>query len=149
MSEQETLHVRPFGYVEPYPVVCEVDDASVFIGNVHATTARSFDAVLSLTEKRQPETTHYHPLVDGPETDWPEFAAAVDETRAFLAEAGSLLVHCKAGVSRSAAVLATALAVEQEEPFLAGLDRVQAARPVAVPHPALHELGVVYLAARS
>jgi len=60
-----------------------------------------------------------------------------------------VLVNCKAGVSRSTAVLATAVAAERDGSFRDGLRTVEAAHPEAVPHPALVEAGVVYLAARA
>ncbi|WP_435333638.1 dual specificity protein phosphatase family protein [Haloarchaeobius sp. TZWWS8] len=147
MQSDQTVYVRPLGYVEDSPVARRVGDREVFIGNVHApTSGREFETVVSLTDA-QPTTTDHHPLVDGPEADFSTFAAAVDATRARMRADGSVLVHCRAGVSRSSAVLAAALATEQETSFVDELHRVQQARPTAVPHPALHELGVVYVAA--
>lgn len=143
--------VRPFGYVEPNPVVHELGARDLYIGNVLAADDsrhnHDFDHVLSATDDPQPLTTHHHPLADGPGNDWAAFAAAVDDTRYLHNQQGALLVHCKAGISRSSTLLATALAMEEARPLDDALDIVRDARPYATPHPALHELAVTYLAA--
>ncbi|SEV93383.1 dual specificity protein phosphatase family protein [Halobacterium jilantaiense] len=145
------LFVRPFGYVNDTPVVRRLGDRNCFLGNATAASPdceRTFEHVLSLTETPQPATTHHRPLTDDANNDWAAFAAAVDTARRLLARDGSLLVHCEAGVSRSSAVAAAALAVAESRPFVDALHEVQDARPHAVPHPALHELGVEYVAAQ-
>ncbi|UVE50952.1 dual specificity protein phosphatase family protein [Haloferax larsenii] len=146
-----TLHVRPFGYVEPHPVVCRIGDEDLFLGNKHAADPEAhdhaFDFVVSATEDAYPATTHHRPLVDGPGNDWQDFESAVETVRRLRGEAGSVLVHCTAGISRSSMLLATALAAESDTRFSDALARVQEARPHAIPHPALHELAVTYLAA--
>ncbi|SDM51527.1 Dual specificity phosphatase, catalytic domain [Halogranum gelatinilyticum] len=131
--------------------VRRIDD-KLFIGNRHAATRLpegTFDAVLSVSSEPSPLTTHHHPLTDGPGNDWAAFAAAVDTARTLHRRDGTLLVNCSAGISRSATVLATALATERECPLRETLELVWEARPRAMPHPALHELAVVYLAART
>ncbi|MFC7138252.1 dual specificity protein phosphatase [Halosimplex aquaticum] len=144
--------VRPFGHRHGDPVVRRIGDRDLFLGNVHAAdpdrTDRSFDAVLSATREPQPSTTHHRPLVDGPEADWPAFEAAADTACRLLGE-GSLLIHCSHGVSRSATLAAVALAIRTGRSFREALSTVQSARPPAQPHPALHELAVVYLAEKS
>lgn len=143
--------VRPFGYVHDDPVLVRLPDREAWLGNVHAADPRrrdrSFAHVLSLTRDRQPATTHHHPFADDRDHDAAAFRAAVDDARRLLAADGDLLVHCKAGVSRSAAVLATALAATDGRPFRDALDDVQRVRPVATPNPALVESAVTYLAA--
>ena len=152
-EDVDTPIVRPFGYVEDRPVVRRIGDRDLFLGNGLAADPahhdRTFAYVLSATREERPLTTHHHPLDDGPGNDWPAFEAAVDATRTLIRREGSVLIHCKAGISRSTALIATALAAEEGEPFSDALTLVQEARPHAVPHPALHELAVVYLAARS
>ncbi|MFB6140317.1 MAG: phosphatase [Halosimplex sp.] len=151
--------VRPFGYGHDEPIVRRVGDRDLFLGNAAAAEAataadadgndRSFDVVLSLTADPVPATTHHRPLVDGPENDWPAFEAAADATcRLAAGGAGSLLVHCSHGISRSAAVAAVALAVTEDRPLRPALADVQSARPPAQPHPALHEQAVCYLGKR-
>jgi len=152
MSDDSTPpFVRPYGYVRPAPVYRRLGHWDRwFLGNAAAATPacdRSFEHVLSLTGEPRPATTHHRPLSDDATSDWETFAAAVDTARRLLARRGSLLVHCEAGISRSSAVAAAALAAEAERPFVAALHDVQDARPHAVPHPALHELGVQYVAA--
>jgi len=150
--DRQPVVVRPFGYVPEEAVIRRVGDCDAYIGNEHAADPayhdRSFDFVLSATEEPKPSTTHHHSLVDGPGNGWRAFAAAVDDTRTLLERDGSTLVHCRAGVSRSATLLATAIAAEAGRSFRDALDDVQAARPPAMPHPALFENAIVYLAAR-
>jgi atypical dual specificity phosphatase len=143
--------VRPFGYVHDDPVLVRVPDRDAWLGNVHAAAERShepsFSAVLSLTEDAQPATTHHRPFADARDHDDGAFHAAVDDARTLLARDGDVLVHCKAGVSRSAAVLATAIAATDHRSFRDALDTVRSVRPVATPHPALVESAITYLAA--
>ncbi|WP_396611418.1 dual specificity protein phosphatase family protein [Haloferax sp. S1W] len=145
--------VRPFGYVEPHPIVRRIGDEDLFLGNKHAADSephdRTFEFVVSATEDRYPATTHHRPLVDGPGNDWEAFEQAVETVRRLRREEGSLLVHCTAGISRSSALVATALAADTNNGFRDALALVQDARPHAMPHPALHERAVVYLAAYS
>lgn len=142
--------VRPFGYVGDEPVVRRVGDRALFLGNLHAgdtAIGERFDHVVSLTADPQPATTYHRPLVDGYDVEWARFADAVDTTRRLHGTDGSVLVHCKAGVSRSSAVLASTLAAAEGRRFRDALSEVQAARPIAMPHPGLHEQAVCYLAA--
>lgn len=151
-GDDRSVHVRPIRYVEDHPVLCQVGDRLLFLGNVHAADPdrcdRSFDAVVSLTSDPRPATTHHHPLVDGEGNEWAAFAAAVDETRRLSREDGTVLVHCRAGISRSSAVLATAIAAAEGQRFREAMADVQAARPHAVANPALVDLAVAYLATR-
>ena len=143
---------RPFGYVEDRPVIRRIGDRDLFLGNALAADPGehdcAFDHVLSATREEHPLTTHHRPLHDGPGNDWPAFEAAVDTARALHRREGSVLIHCRAGISRSATLVATALAAAEGRRLRGALGVVQEARPHAVPHPALHEAAVVYLAAR-
>jgi len=150
-GDDDAVVVRPFGYVHDDPVLVRVPGRDAWLGNVHAATecarARSFAFVLSLTETAQPATTHHRPFADARDHDDAAFRAAVDDARTLLERDGDVLVHCKAGVSRSAAVLATAIAATDHRSFHDALDLVRSARPVATPHPALVESAVASLAA--
>ena len=142
----------PQAYVEDHAVIRRIGERDLYLGNVHAADPdrhdRSFDFVLSATHDPQPSTTHHHPIVDGPEIEWPRFEAAVDATRDLYRRDGSLLVHCTAGISRSTTLVATTLAAEERLSLQEALSEVNERRPFAQPHPHLHELAVVYLAAR-
>lgn len=144
---------RPHAYVEDHAVVRRIGDRDLYLGNVHAADPdrhdRTFDFVLSATDEPQPSTTHHHPIVDGPEIEWSRFAAAVDATRRLHRADGSLLVHCTAGISRSATLVAATLAAEEGRCLDEALDAVNESRPFAQPYPHLHELAVYYLADRS
>ncbi|WP_049902419.1 protein-tyrosine phosphatase family protein [Halococcus agarilyticus] len=144
--------VRPFGYVADEPIVRRIGERELFLGNEIAADParheRTFEFVLSATTDEQPLTTHHHPLDDGPDNDWPTFEAAVDAARALYRRDGSLLIHCKAGISRSSALVATTIAAEEDQRLDDAFAIVHGARPHAVVHPALHESAVIYLAAR-
>ncbi|NLV07708.1 phosphatase [Haloarcula rubripromontorii] len=143
--------VRPVGFVSDAPVIRQIGDRALYLGNKHAarpdTHDQTFDYVLSATSEVYPLTTAHHPLTDGPGNEWAAFEAAVDTARRFVRADGPALIHCKAGVSRSSTLLATALAAEEGRPLADALADVQAARPIATPNPALYELAVIYLAA--
>ncbi|NGM69740.1 dual specificity protein phosphatase family protein [Natronolimnobius sp. AArcel1] len=132
------------------PVIRWIDDRDLFLGNVLAADPtrhdRQFTFVVSLSSEAAPRTTHHRPLTDGRGNDWTAFGEAVDTARNCYRRDGATLIHCKAGISRSSTVIATTLAAEDGLPFRVALERVQDARPLAIPHPALHELAVVYLA---
>jgi len=141
--------IRPIGYVEPDPIVRRIGERELYLGNEHAASDPDcgFDAVLSLTDDPRPATTHHRPLVDGPDIAWRPFRRAVDTGRRRFRRGESMLVHCRAGVSRSSTVLATTVAIEEQRPFRDALAAVQRARPSAEPHPDLRTMATIYLAA--
>lgn len=145
--------VRSFGYVEERPVVRRVGDRDVYLGNAHAADPeshdRSFEYVLSATDERYPLTTHHRPMVDGSGNEWSVFEKAIGTSRSLYRRQGSVLIHCNAGISRSSTIIATTIAAEEDRQLRDALAAVQDARPFAMPHPALHELAVVYLAAHA
>lgn len=148
---ETTLFVRPIGTDASDPIARRVGDRALFLGNRHAAGEEygdAFDHVLSLTAERQARTTQHRPLVDGPANDWVDFAAAVDAARRLHRADGRLLVHCSKGISRSPAVVAALLAVEEERSVADALAAVQDARRHAVAHPTLHAQAVVYASAR-
>lgn len=150
MSE---ITVRPKGYVEDFPVIRQIGERNLYLGNKHAADPgqhdQSFRYVVSVSTDDYPLTTHHHPLDDGPGNDWTVFERAVNTVRTLYQQDGSVLVHCKAGISRSSTVIATVLAAEESRQLYEALSIVLQARPSATLHPALHELAVVYLAART
>jgi protein-tyrosine phosphatase len=130
-----------------------LDDRSLFIGDRRAADPSTYvdardadyETVLTLSRRREPLTTHHHPLRDGAGNPESAIADAVDTARALHRADGDVLVHCAAGVSRSATVLAATLAVEEHVPFLDGLGIVQRNRERACPNPALRERARAYL----
>ncbi|WP_423744906.1 dual specificity protein phosphatase (plasmid) [Haladaptatus sp. SPP-AMP-3] len=147
------VFVRPLGYVADEPVVRRIGARELFIGNESAARPdrhdRTFEYVLSASTEKHPLTTHHHPLIDGAGNEWRAFEAAVDTARRLFRRDGSLLVHCTAGVSRSSTLIAATLAAEEDREFHDALAIVQDVRPHAMPNPALHELAVTYLAAKT
>lgn len=147
------IFVRPVGYVEDRAVIRRIGDRDLYLGNRFAAHPdyhdREFEYVLSASTEDHPLTTHHRPLIDGRGNEWSAFEAAADTARRLYRTAGSLLVHCTAGISRSSTLVATALAAEEDRTFHDALALVQDARPHAMPNPALHELGVIYLAANA
>jgi atypical dual specificity phosphatase len=152
-EDEPELVVRPKGYVEDSPVIRRVGGRNLYLGNESAASPeghdRSFEFVLSATDEEHPLTTHHRPLIDGSGNEWSAFQTAVDTGRRLYRRKGSVLIHCKAGISRSSTLIAAVLAAEEHRPFRDALGDVQDARPAAMPHPVLHELAVVYLAAKS
>ena len=152
-ADDPEVFVRPKGYVEDEAVVRRIGDRDLYLGNEAAADPerhdRTFEYVLSASSEAYPLTTHHRPLTDGPGNAWTAFEDAVDTARRLYRREGSLLVHCRAGISRSTTLVATALAAEEDRRFRDALALVQDARPAALPHPALHELAVVYLAANA
>lgn len=149
-EHRSDLTVRPLNYVEDEAVIQRIGNRELYIGNWLAADPtyhdRRFEHVLSVSTNSYPLTTHHHPLDDGPNNEWTTFEEAVDTARTLYRRDGSLLVHCTAGISRSSTLIATTLAVEESRRFHDALAIVQRARPSAIPHPALHEAAVVYLA---
>jgi len=145
--------VWPLGHIETQAVVRPIGERDLYLGNEFAASPehhdRQFEFVLSATHEPQPLTTHHRPLDDGPDNNWSTFASAVDTARRLSRRDGSVLVHCKAGISRSSTLVATTVAAEEGRSLREALDIVHQARPRAMPHPALHEQAVLYLAARS
>ncbi|ERH10172.1 MAG: Dual specificity phosphatase, catalytic domain protein [halophilic archaeon J07HX64] len=131
------------------PVVVRVGDRELYLGDRGAadpaTHEYTFEAVISLTHRPQPLTTHHHPLHDGSGNQFGLFAAAVDDSRSRLNEDGPVLVHCAAGISRSSTVITTTLAAEEGRGFDDVLGELKGHRERANPHPALRALAREYL----
>jgi len=145
--------VRPYGYVEKEAIIRRMADRDLYLGNKFAAMPtkhdEEFEFVISVSKETFPLTTHHHRLIDGGGNDWAAFESAVDTARSLFREEGRLLIHCKAGISRSSTLVATTIAAEEDMRFSDALAIVQDARPFAIPNPALHELAVTYLAAKT
>jgi|GEM_PF-2300325 len=143
-------HVRPFGWHPEVPIVRQIGDRPLFLGNRFAAdperSGRTFDAVLTVAEDREPGTTHFRPLVDSTDARWERFRPAVDTARRLYRADGDLLVHCKAGISRSTTVVAATIATEEDRRLSEAVDVVLEHRPYAVAHPQLRKLAAYYVA---
>lgn len=103
-----------------------------------------FDRVITLgyydgmDYEKPSASTDEHVFRDGPH-DYTEFKTAVETTRDALSNGENTLVHCQAGVSRSAAVCSAVLAVEEDIHLDEAFARVKDARPNVNPTPELWE----------
>jgi len=91
-------------------------------------------------------TTDHHPLKDGHINAQDKFSAAVEATRRNIRAEGTVVVNCSAGISRSATVIATAIAAEETISLEAAIEVIQTTRPRANPHPKLQLNAYAYLA---
>lgn len=105
---------------------------------------RDIGHVVSLNHEPFPCTDTHHPLSDG-ENPQSEFDRAVDLVRELYGEEEAVLVHCAAGVSRSVAVVASVLAVEDGVPFQQALEVIEEEKPNVDPAPELREQAANYL----
>lgn len=112
-----------------------------------------FDHVITLSRDGGPDigvgshehTTQYFPLYDGPRTTQDDFEAAVGATvKAIDQHDGDVLVHCQAGVSRSATVLITALSLIDDITYDEAYSIVSDAKYIQ-PNPELRELALEML----
>jgi atypical dual specificity phosphatase len=87
------------------------------------------------------------PLLDGPGNEVADFYFAVATVHWLLMaeEPPTMLIHCRGGISRSPAVLATAMASYGACTFDAAMNDIAKLRPSVDPHPALRKLGRQYL----
>lgn len=126
------------------PALDRVGDRDLFIGNFESAQSeyqdRSFEWVISLTHDPQDRTDHHHPLNDGRGNDLETFEAAVEAAKRAIEADGDVLIHCAAGISRSAAVIATALASLERRKFNDVVDEIHRHRSEIAPNPALRYL---------
>lgn len=129
-----------------HPVTCEeIGDRGLFLGDARAarrgTTRESFTYVVTVSSAEQPLTTDFHPLTDGCGLEYEAFAAAVNTGIERYKECDSVLVQCNAGISRSAAVIATIIAVTESITFTDAVKQVQCFRKRASPRTPLCDAG--------
>lgn len=124
-------------------------DSQIYIGNLReAGRPRTYrrhgiTAVLNLCKvqptRPYPEdlTTVHQPLIDGERNQLRDFILAVERLLELLDGGETILVHCGAGVSRSCAVTATALAYDRKKTVEEAITRIEQRKPDVNPHPAL------------
>lgn len=78
---------------------------------------------------------HFVPCLDIPETDLSEFVeASIDVIESVRERCGRVLVHCNAGVSRSATVCIAYLMKFKELTFVEAYDLIKSKRPCVQPN---------------
>jgi len=101
--------------------------------------------VVSVNGTATAATTDHYPLKDEYVNDHQQFSHAVAATRNRMRSDGTVLVNCSVGVSRSATVIATAVAAEDGLSFDAEVAEIREHRPRAQPHPKLQINAFAYL----
>jgi len=110
-----------------------------------------FDHVITLTRDDGPtegvgshEHTDVHmPLYDSGETSYIALQNAIDKAVSLIAEDdGYVLVHCNAGISRSATVIIAALAIIDGSSWHDTFTEVKNARNGIVPNPELKDMAL-------
>lgn len=100
--------------------------------------------VVTLCPRESVNTDIHRPLTDG-KNPQEQFDEAVDAALERIRQGNRVLVHCAAGVSRSAAVCATLLAVREHRSFADALETVKKQRPRIDPHPGLKDNAKRYI----
>jgi len=137
----------------PKALAARVGDRDLWIANIGAIRSNHLAAmdldpafVVTVNDTATWATTDHHPLKDGHINAQDKFSAAVEATRRNIRAEGTVVVNCSAGISRSATVIATAIAAEETISLEAAIEAIQATRPRANPHPKLQLNAYAYLA---
>jgi len=148
----QTVPKNPDPDLAPKAIAARVGDRDLWIGNVGAIKSRLLaemdldpEYVISVNETATAATTDHHPLKDERINDHEQFSNAVAATRNRIQSKGTVLVNCSVGVSRSATVIATAVAAEDGLSFDAAVTEIREHRPRANPHPKLKLNAYAYL----
>lgn len=149
----QTVPENPDPDLSPKAIAARVGDRELWIGNVGAIKPRLLaemeldpEYVVSVNGTSTAVTTDHYPLQDGSVNEHQQFVNAVSATRTHIRDAGTVLVNCSVGVSRSAAVISTAIAAEEGLSFDAAVAAIKETRPQARPHPKLQLNAYAYLA---
>jgi len=148
----QTVPENPDPSLSPKAIAARVGDRDLWIGNVGAIKPRLLakmdldpEYVVSVNGTATEVTTDHHPLKDGHVNDHEQFSTAVTATRNRIRNEGSVLVNCSVGVSRSATVIATAIAAEDELSLDTAIAEIRENRPRVRPHPKLQLNACAYL----
>lgn len=124
-------------------VVRQIGSRPLYLGSSRAAheggSPVSFRYVLSLGPVEHPLTTHHVPLEDGHGVSQAKFEKAVETAISLHRTPHRVLIQCQAGISRSAAVIAAVIAIEEGTTFRAALEDVKVARQRASPRQPLRE----------
>ncbi len=122
----------------------EADDRELLEDN-------GIEAIVSLS-RRAPDhdhlPVHHHSLSNGPGTSQEAFEAAVNAVRKELDAGHRVLIHCRQGISRSVAVAAAAIAIQQGTSLRDAITTIELERPQADPDRALIERAKEYVKGR-
>lgn len=123
------------------PGACRIGERELWIANKDAVNPEMLEAlnldpeyVVSVNRDSTPATTDHFTLDDGYINPYSEFTAAVEAARKRIRDDGTVVVNCAAGISRSATIIATALAVEEARPFAAVVKEIRETREYARPN---------------
>ena len=148
----QTVPENPDPGMAPKAVAAQVGGRNLWIGNVGAIKPRLLDEmdfnpeyVVSVNGTATAITTDHYPLKDEHINDHQQFSNAVRTTRNHIRSEGTVLVNCSVGVSRSATVIATAVAAEDGQSFDTAVAEIRETRPRAKPHPKLKLNAYAYL----
>jgi len=148
----QTVPENPDPGMAPKAVAAQVGGRNLWIGNVGAIKPRLLDEmdfnpeyVVSVNGTATAITTDHYPLKDEHINDHQQFSNAVTTTRNRIRSEGTVLVNCSVGVSRSATVIATAVAAEDRLSFDAAVAEIRETRQRARPHPKLKLNAFAYL----
>jgi len=133
-----------------HPVTCkQIGRRPIYLGSARAaqkgTVEVEFEHVVTLSSSRQPLTTEFIPLSESSKLSYEQFSEAVETVRECFRSGARTLVHCEVGISRSAAVIATALACEDETSFEQALAEIKQYRQRASPRRPLRESAKRYM----
>ncbi len=148
----QTVPENPDPGLAPKAIAARVGDRDLWIGNVGSIKPRllaemdlKLEYVVSVNGTATAATTNHYPLQDEHINDLEQFSNAVTVTRNCIRSDGTVLVNCSVGVSRSATVIATAIAAEEGLSFDAAVAEIREHRPRARPHPKLKLNAYAYL----
>jgi atypical dual specificity phosphatase len=136
----------------PDAAAVQIAEYDIWIANRDAIDPNNLDTmglnpehVVSVNKKPSPATTDHHPLNDGFVNAHDDFCAAVEAARERITQDGTIIVNCAAGISRSTAVIATALAAEHDFPLSEAINMIRRYRKNAHPPPKLQINAYGYL----
>jgi len=148
----QTVPENPDPDIAPKAIAAQVGDRDLWIGNIGAIKPRLLAEmdldpvyVVSVNGTATAVTTDHYPLKDEHINDLQQFSNAVATTRNRIRSEGTVLVNCSVGVSRSATVIATAIAAEEGLSFDVAVAKIRETRPQARPHSKLKLNAYAYL----
>jgi len=116
----------------------------LYIGDIEHGMRSNADTVISLTKDKHDNTDIHLPLTDG-ENEFRKYIKTIDKCYDEYIEKDKVLIHCSVGISRSPAVAATIIAMDEGKTFEKAMVDVRSERIIANPEPALVKLSKRYL----